>query len=238
MKNPSARAAPNEPAPLCVFSTLATKVALAKITERCEVALGRRLDITFAPTAALMERIRGGAQGDLAILTQEAIRALEHDEVLCATADVAISQVGIAVKAGAAKPDISTVEDLRSTLLSARSIAYSRIGASGIYFAGLIEKLAIASQVNAKATIIPGGFTAELAARGDVELAVQQVSELLAVPGIEVIGALPDAVASASMFSAGVFRASREKPAAEALLRQLVSPETADAFRASGLEPA
>ena len=123
-------------------------------------------------------------------------------------ADVAVSLVGVAVKAGAARPDISSVEALKAALLQAKSIAYSRIGASGVFFAELIQRLGIADEVNAKATVIPSGFTAELAARGEVELAVQQVSELMLVPGIDIVGPLPPGAESVTMFTAGVLAGS------------------------------
>ena len=140
-------------------------------------------------------------------------------------ADVAVSLVGIAVKAGAPKPDIGSVEALKATLLAAKSIAYSRIGASGVFFAELIQRLRIADEVNTKATIIPSGLTAELAARGTVELAVQQVSELMLVPGIDVVGPLPSGADSVTMFSAGVLAASVQAEAALELIGYLRSSQ-------------
>lgn len=148
----------------------------------------------------------------------------------------AISLVGIAVKAGSTKPDIGSVAALTSALLEARSIAYSKIGASGVFFAELIQRLGIAEAVNAKATVIPSGFTAELAARGEVELAVQQVSELMVVPGIDVVGPLPPGAESVTMFSAGVFTGAAHPAAARDLL---VFLRSADALlKAAGLQPA
>ncbi len=124
-----------------------------------------------------------------------------------------------------------------TAMLSARSIAYSRIGASGIYFAGLIERLGIADAVNAKAKIVATGFTAEQAASGAVELAVQQISELMVVPGIEVVGPLPPEIQSVGTFSAGLLTTSRQPEQAAALLRYLASPAVAPLLRAAGLEP-
>ena len=178
--------------------------------ERYERAASTKVDVGFAPTNGLLARIAAGEAADIAILTRAAVDDLAaKGGVLIpgSVADVAISLVGIAVKADAPRPDISSVEALKATLLAATSIAYSRIGASGMFFAGLIQRLGIADEVNAKATIIPSGFTAELAARGEVELAVQQVSELMLVPGIDVVGPLPPAAESVTMFSAGVFAA-------------------------------
>jgi len=222
--------------PLKVFSTLATQAALPAIVGWFTDATGVDVAAEFAPTTALMARIAAGDVPDLAILTAEAIERLDKEGRLAKVAAVAISHVGIAVKAGAAKPDISSVAALRDALVGARSIAYSRIGASGLFFADLIRRLGIEDDIRAKATIIPGGFTAELAADGRVEIAVQQISELLLVPGIEVVGPMPDELGSASVFSAGVFLGPRLAEA-ERLLAELVSPAAHSDLIRSGLEP-
>src|ERR1700744_106548 len=141
---------------LRILSTLAVMGAMPRIAEACEAATGLTLETEFAPTVGLLERLRAGAEADIAILTAGGIdEMISEGRIRPGTrTDVALSFVGIAVKAGAPKPDISSVEAFRSALLAARSIAYSRIGASGIYFAGLIERLGIADAVNAKAKIV------------------------------------------------------------------------------------
>jgi len=150
--------------------------------------------------------------------------------------DLARSYVGIAVKAGAGHPDIATETALCATLLAARSVAYSRIGASGIFFAQLIERLGIASEVNAKATVT-SGFTAERLIAGEADLAVQQISELKQVAGIDVLGPIPRELQTPAVFSAGAMVASPRAAQAEQLLRFLGSPEVAPVLRDSGLEP-
>lgn len=225
---------------LCIVSTLAVMGAMPRIAAAYQVAAGVALETDFSPTVALLERLRGGAEADIAILTAGGIDEMIAQGLIRAgtRTDVALSFVGIAVKAGAPKPDIGSVEALRATLLAARSIAYSRIGASGIYFASLIGRLGIADAVNAKATIVATGFTAEQAANGTVELAVQQISELMVVPGIEVVGPLPPEVQSVGIFSAGLLTASVQPEAAGALLRYLASPAVAPPLQAAGLQPA
>ena len=223
-----------------LLSTLAVQGALPVLVAGYERATGTRVDVHFEPTNGLLARIAAGEAADIAILTRAAIDDLAAKGVLIpvSVADVAVSLVGIAVKAGAAPPDISSVEALKSTLLAASSIAYSKIGASGIFFVELIRRLGIADEVNAKATIIPSGLTAELAARGEVELAVQQVSELMLVPGIDVVGPLPPGAESVTMFSAGVLATSVQAAAALELIAYLRSSGAARALSAAGLQPA
>jgi molybdate transport system substrate-binding protein len=221
-----------------VLSTLAVQGAMPALRARFEQRTGTALVIDFAPTNAIMAKIEAGEAADIAILTREGIDTLVERGVLAGRSivDLARSYVGIAVRAGSAKPDVGSVEALKAALLQAKSIAYSRIGASGIFFAGLIERLGIADAVNAKATIVPSGFTAELVARGETELAVQQVSELMVVPGVDVVGPLPMELQSPVTFSAAMFASAQQPERAAGLLRLLSSPEAASAFEAAGLE--
>ena len=225
---------------LRVLSTLAVMGAMRDIAAAYEAHSGKTIQADFSPTAALMPRLRGGEAADIAILTAAGIEDLIVEGLAHrgTRTDVALSFVGIAVKAGAPHPDISSVEAFRATLLAARSIAYSRIGASGIYFAKLIKRLGIEAEVNAKAIIVASGFTAEHAASGAVELAVQQISELLVVPGIELVGPLPPEIQATATFSAGLLTASEQPSEASALLRFFTLPDLAPILRAAGLEPA
>ena len=222
-----------------VFSTLALKGAISSLAGRFEAESGVRIDADFAPTLALLERLRGGEDVDVVILTKEALDDLAAKGAVVADscADPARSFVGIAVKQGADHPDIATEPALRATLLGARSVAYSRIGASGILFAQLIERLEIASQINARATIIPSGFTAERLVNGEADLAVQQISELKLVAGIEVVGPIPHHLQTPAVFSAGRLAASKRVEPSDRLLRYLASTEVAPVLRESGLEP-
>jgi molybdate transport system substrate-binding protein len=225
---------------LKVFSTLALQGALPALIADYERANGIRVTCEFAPTNGLLARINAGEAADVALLTRGALDDLETAGMVAAASivDIALSDVGIAVKAGAAKPDIATMESLKATLLAARSIAYSRIGASGVFFAGLIERLGIADTVNAKAVIIPTGFTAALVVSGEVELAVQQISELMMVPGIEVVGPLPPEAESVTMFSGGILARSAQHARAAEFLAHLRSRRAREALNATGLRAA
>jgi molybdate transport system substrate-binding protein len=222
-----------------VLSTLALKGAINGVAGRFESETGVRIDADFAPTLALLERLRGGEGADVVILTKEALDDLAAKGAVIAASctDLARSFVGIAVKQGADRPDITTEPALRATLLGARSVAYSRIGASGILFAQLIKRLGIASEINARAIIIPSGFTAERLVNGEADLAVQQISELKLVAGIEVVEPIPHHLQTPAVFSAGRLAASKRVGPSDRLLKYLASPEVAPVLRESGLEP-
>ena len=222
-----------------VLSTLALMGAVRGLAGAYQAAGGARIDADFAPTLGLLDRLRRGEAADVVILTREGLCALASDGTVVddSCVDLARSFVGLAVKAGADHPDIATEETLRATLLGARAIAYSRIGASGILFASLIERMGIAPEINARARIIPSGLTAELLVSGEVELAVQQLSELKLVAGIEVVGPIPRHLQTPAVFSAGRLSASQRMVQAERLLKYLASPEVAPMLRDSGLEP-
>ena len=222
-----------------MLSTLALKGAMRDLTSQFESENGIRIDADFAPTLGLLERLRNGEGADIVILTKEALDDLATKGSVAADScvDLARSFVGIAVKAGAAHPDIATEPALRATLLGARCVAYSRLGASGIFFAQLIAQMGIAAEIDARALIIPTGFTAERLVTGEADIAVQQLSELLLVPGIEVVGPIPLHLQTPAVFSAGRLVASTRAERANALLRYLASAEVAPVLRASGLEP-
>jgi molybdate transport system substrate-binding protein len=221
-----------------VLSTLALKGAMHRLAGQYQGLAATRIDADFAPTLGLLERLREGEEADIVILTREGLRELLAEGVVAAgsNVDLARSYVGIAVKTGSAHPDIASDVSLRKTLLAARSVAYSRIGASGIFFAGLIERLGIAPQINANATIT-SGFTAERLITGEADLAVQQLSELKQVAGIEIVGPIPYELQTPAIFSAGRMASSKQPDRADALLRFLASPEAAPTLRESGLEP-
>ena len=221
-----------------LLSTLALMGAVRSLAGRYQAELGTRIDADFAPTLGLLDRLRGGEGADVVILTREGLDELAGEGTVVADSrvDLARSYVGIAVKAGADHPDIATESTLRATLLGAR-VAYSRIGASGIFFAQLIQRMGIASEINAKARIVPSGFTAERLVIGDADLGVQQISELKQVAGVEIVGPIPLDMQSPGVFSAGRLAASRRVVQADELLKYLAAPEVAPVLRASGLEP-
>lgn len=222
-----------------MLSTLGLMGAMGSLSAAFEAEMGVHVDADFAPTLALLKRLRDGEAADLVILTREGLDEMIREGRVLAegAADLARSYVGIAVRAGQAHPDIGSEAALRKSLLAARSVAYSRLGASGVYFAQLIVRMGIAAEINARATVVEQGFTAERLVSGEADLAVQQISELKQVSGIEVVGPIPRDLQTPAVFSAGCIAGARRADAAERLLRYLASPEVAPILRQSGLEP-
>jgi molybdate transport system substrate-binding protein len=225
---------------LRILSTLAVMGAMRDLAALYGKDAGQAIEADFSPTVALLDRLRRGEAADIAILTAQGIDDLIREGLIRpgTRTDVALSHVGVAVKTGAPKPDIGSVTAFRAALLGARAVAYSRIGASGIYFAALIRELGIEDAVNARAVVVPSGFTAEHLVSGEADLAVQQISELMVVPGTEVVGPLPPEIQTVATFSAGLLAGSAQPDEAAALLRFLASPQAAPVLRRSGLEPA
>ena len=221
-----------------VLSTLALAGAVRALAERYRARSGVRIDADFAPTVRLLERLKQGETADVLILTDEGLAGLVSAGAVLAEScvDLARSWVGLAVAAGRPHPDISTEAALRVTLLAARSVAYSRFGASGIFFAQLIGRMGIEKEINARATIVPAGFTAERIVAGEADVAIQQLSELKQVTGIEIVGPLPHHLQTPAVFSAGRMAGSKQIAASDLLLKFLSSSEATPALLESGLE--
>jgi molybdate transport system substrate-binding protein len=226
---------------LVVFSTIGVRSAAEPLFAQFDKT-SHKLAITWGTAPMLVKRIEDGETPDVVVLSRAGIEALQKQGKLAAGSDVTLasSGVGIAVKAGAPKPDISTPEALKRTLLAAKSIAYSEPsagGASGVYFAKLLERMGIAEQMKPKTKYPPpGGFSANLLMTGEAELAVQQKPELLHVAGAEVIGLLPGDLNVVTEFAAAIMTGSKNADAAKSLIKMLQSPEAAAIFRSKGLD--
>lgn len=190
----------------------------------------------YDSSVALMKRIADGETADVAIFTAAAIDDLITQRKMTARTDLSKSFVGIAVKAGAAKPDIGTPEKFKQAMLAAKSIGRSETGASGLYFGKLIERLGLAEALRPKIKV-QDGIVGKLAADGTVEIAVQQISELMQADGVDIVGPLPDELQSVTVFSAGVFTASPVQDDAKAFVAHLASAAVAPVIRQKGMEP-
>ena len=189
---------------------------------------------------SIPNRLRRGEPVDVVIVADGVLVGFIKDGLILAESytPLARSAIGMAVRAGALKPDISTVEALKRTLLQAQSIAYSGSGSGAYVSTELFQRLGIADQVASKSRRIEGGERVGAAvARGEAEIGFQQISELLPVPGIDHVTALPPEVQKVAVFSAGVALSTRNSDAAHALIKFLASPEAAHAITKSGMDP-
>lgn len=224
---------------LHILSTMALRNALKELLPAFTSAFGIQINIEYGATAHLGERIRAGARGDLLLAVAGSIDDLTREGILSpgSRVDLMSSDVAMAVGLSAPVPDISTQEAFIATLKAARSIAFSKQGASGMYFASLIKRLGLDEEVRAKAVVLAEGLTGELVAKGEVELAVQQMSELMQVEGINIFAKLPPAVQQSTIFSAGTFLESTHTAAIQSLVAFLQTSNAKRAFKQQGLDP-
>ena len=221
-----------------VMCALAMDLAINRgLKPSFESASGFCLNIDWRPTAALMASIAEGQRADLVIAIAESMDRLVAEGIVQppTRATLADSALGVGVRQGSPQPDVSSVEAFKRAMVDARAVAYSKAGASGLYFADLIKRLGIADAVNAKAVIIPMGFTAEKVVNGEADLAVQQISELMTVPGVDVIGPFPAEIQVVSRFDAAVFAGAVNVQGAKAFLSMLTSSAAAKAYAEGGL---
>jgi len=192
-----------------------------------------------AIATSIPNRLTRGEPADVVILARTALDALAKDGKVISGSqvDLADSRIGMAVKAGASKPDIATVEQFRRVLLDAKSVAYSE-SASGVYISTeMFKKLGIADQVAGKAKMISGRPVAEAVAHGEAEIGFQQISEILPVDGVSFVGPIPDAVQLITTFSAGIAATSKSRAAARQLIEHLASEQARETIRQTGLDP-
>jgi len=231
-------------AELKVFSTIGVQAALEELTPKFEKANGHKLTITWGTAALLVKRVQAGESADIMVLTRQGLDALVKEGKATAGPDAIFASSGMAmvVKKGTPKPDISTPEAFKQTLLKAKTIAYSNPefgGASGVYFAKLLERLGIAAEMKAKTRHPPAsGNAAVLVVNGEADLAIQQEPEVISVAGVDLVGPLPGELNNITVYAAGPAAGTKEVNAAQALITFLRSPEAAAVFKARGLVPA
>ncbi|HKA40941.1 MAG TPA: substrate-binding domain-containing protein [Burkholderiales bacterium] len=219
------------------MASAAFKEAYLELVPQFERATGHKVMTMWIPTVEMMSRLKGGEAVDLVILPAAMLDDLIGLGRIVDRADLARSGIGVAVKAGAPRPDISSSEALKRAVLAARSIVYST-GPSGIYLVGLFQRMGIADAIKGKVKQVQGEPAGASVARGEAELGFQQVSELLPVPGIDLIGPLPPEVQEITVVSAGLHADAKEPDAAKALVKFFREPAAAPVIRKKGLEPA
>ena len=225
-----------------VISGGAFKQVLNALAEQYGNASGNKLDLTYRTVGQHLQLIKSGEESfDVAVLTPDAIDGLIKDGKVVAgsRADLAKTGVGVAVKAGAPLPDISSVDAFKRALLAAKSVAYidpAAGGSSGIYVGRLLERLGIAAEVNAKAKLIHGGAVADHIADGEAEIGIHQISEILPVKGVVLVGPLPADIQNFTFYSAGV--GATAKDGASELVKLRAGPNAVAISKPKCMEPA
>ena len=214
----------------------------AAVTELCsqfERATGHKVIIRFEVNAELKRKIEAGETFDVAILNPLVLDDLiKQGKIVSGTrVDIGWAGLGVAVRAGAPKPDVSSVEAFKRTLLNAKSIAFPWEGASGIYFANLLVRLGIAEDMKPKLKPMPAEDTVEVVARGEADIVVVIASRIVDVPGVEAAGLLPSELQTSIGIAAGVSSNASEPAAAKVLTQFFTSPAAALIIKAKGLNP-
>lgn len=223
---------------ITVMLSAAFKEAYVELVPQFEGATGDKVVTTWAPSVQIMQRMKDGETVDLVIVSAPSIDELRKCGLVAADGrtDLATCGVGVAVKAGAKRPDVSSGEALKRAVLAARSIVYSH-GPSGVYLARLFERMGIAGEIEGKVTRVQGEPAGAVVARGEAELGFQQVCELLPVPGIDLVGPLSADVQEITTFSSGVHARAKNSDGARALVKFLKAPAAAPVIKAKGMDP-
>ena len=226
-------------AELRVLSGNGGRAAVQELCARFERETGHKISLHFEVNAALKRKIEAGEAFDVAVMNPPPLDDLiKQGKVIGPRADIGRAGLGVGVRAGAAKPDISSVDSFRRTLLAATSVAFPGEGASGVYFVGLLDRLGIAAEMKPKLKPMEAEDTVEVVARGDADMVVVVSSRIADVPGVDLVGPIPAELQTVIGFAAGVGAAAREPDAARALVRFLTAPEARPVLKAKGVEPA
>ena len=227
-----------------VFSTVGIKSVLEELIPRFEKSSGHKLDMTWSTAALLAKRVQSGEQADALLLIKSNIDTLLKEGKIVPGTETLFGQsvFAVGVKSGATKPDVSTAEALKQSLLAAKGISYSDPatgGASGVYIAKQIERMGIAEQMKGKTKHPPsGGLSGTLLVSGQADIAINSKPELLSVPGVDVVGPLPGDMAFTVVYEAAVQTGATQAEAAKAFVKYLKSPEAQAVFKAKGYDPA
>ena len=227
-----------------VFSTVGLKSVLEELIPQFEKSSGHRLNMTWSTAALLTKRVESGEQADALLLIKNNVETLLKDGKVMPGTETLFGQsvFAVGVKSGAPKPDISSPETLKQSLMAAKGVSYSDPasgGASGVYIAKQIERMGIAEQMKGKTRHPPsGGLSGTLLVSGEADIAINAKPELLSVPGVDVVGPLPGDMAFTVVYAAAVQTGAAQTEAAKAFVNFLKSPEAQAVFKAKGYDPA
>ena len=226
-----------------VLTAGAFKQVVLALVPNYERQTSNHVTVDNGTTGQLKGRIDGGEAFDIVVITPAVVDQMTASGKVAAGSKINLASVGIGVvvKEGAQKPDISTVEKFKEALLKAKSVAYidpASGGSSGIYVDKLVEKLGIADQIRPKAKLKKGGYVAELIASGEAELGIHQISEIVPVKGVTLVGPLPKEIQNTTTYAAGLSASTKEKDAAKELIEYLSGADAAAVLKSKGMDPA
>jgi molybdate transport system substrate-binding protein len=229
-------------AELKVYSTIGVKSAIEELAPKFEKATGNKLNISWGLISGFTKKAQEGDVPDVLIVSKASIDSLTKDGKIAGGATLGSSIFAFGVKHGAPKPDISSVDALKKTLLAAHAIGYTDPaagGASGVYFSKMIEKLGIAAEIKAKSKFPPpAGFVGTLLTSGQVDLAFQSKPELTTTEGVDVVGPPPGDLGHSNTFAVGIGAKSPNSAAGAAFIKFLTTPDAQAVFKAKGFDPA
>ena len=222
-----------------VLSGNGAKAAVRELCTQFERATGNTINLRFEVNADLENKIEAGETFDVAVLNPPVIEALAKDGKIVpgSRADIGRSGLGVAVRKGSVKPDISSVDAFKHTLLSAKAVAYPGKGASGIYFVSLLDRMGIKAEMQSRLRPMAAEDTVEVVARGEADLVVVVATRIMDVAGVDMVGPIPEQLQTKIGFAAGLAASAKEPEAAKALIRFLTAPAAAPTLRAKGVDP-
>jgi molybdate transport system substrate-binding protein len=226
-----------------LMSSGGMKVALVDLATTFERATSHKITATYAVPGVIKDRVLAGEPLDVLVFPLSDLENLEKQNKLVADSRIILARsgMGVGVRAGAPKPDIGTPDTFRRTLLAAKSVIYTdpALGSpSGVHLAKVLERLGIAEEMKRKSKLHNGvGFNAEFVARGEIELAIQQISEIIPVQGVELVGPLPKDLQLTTVYATGIGANAKEQLAAKEFIKFLASSAAAAVIKATGMEP-
>ena len=224
-----------------VMASVALKSTLDDLAAKFESSGGGKVTMVYGLAAQLKQQVANGEADDVAILIRPMMEdLLKQGKLTGSLANVGGTPVAIAIRKGATKPDIGSVDALKHTLIAAKSISYAdpaKGGASGVYFAKVVDQIGLTNELKAKTILVPGAQAPELVAKGEAELGVAQGSEIVSVAGAEMLGPLPGNLGSMTQFTAGIAAASKAPDTAKAFIKFITGPDAAPVLKAKGFNP-
>ena len=233
---------PSRAAELKLLTAGAFKSTVQALLPEYERTSGNKVSVENDTVGALMKRIEAGESFDVVVMTPETVDKLTGGGKVISGSRTNLARVGVGVmvKTGANKPDISTVEAFKKALLEAKSVSFidpASGGSSGIYMERLLERLGISDQVKPKEKLKQGGYVADYVESGQAELGIHQISEILPHGGVTLVGPLPKEIQNYTVYAAGIGAGTKEGAAAKALIASLVGPSAQALFKSKGMEP-